>query len=295
MSVTLRQLDAFRHALHQGTTRSVADTMGLTQSAIVRILGQLEDRLGFRVFHRHLGRLRVTDRGGPIGQIAQRVMENYDQVEAIAKNQTSLSHSNLRIGVLTTLGPILVPRAIASVRERFGTLRFSIDVAKQRELEEGVKVGRYDVALVSLPTFTDNHTVEPLGALKRACIVPLGHRLAAYDVITPPDLAGEHYISIHAGSTVRHATDKLFEEFGVARLLMTDARSTAMTCSMVAHGAGVSIVTQRYAERWSKKLAIRPFEPGFDNEFGILRSSASPLSQVGQEFVSAVRSVVRDF
>lgn len=272
----------------------MAGEMGLTQSAVVRLLGQLEGRVGFRLLHRRLGRLHITDRGLPIGAIAQEVMQSYDQVVAIARNQTSLNHSNLRIGVLTTLAPILIPRSVAAVRERFGNVRVTIDVAKQQELEEGITAGRYDLALISLPTFTDVRTVEPLGGLRRACIVPFGHRLAEYDVITPPDLAGEHYISIHAGATVRHATDRLFEEFGVSRVLKVDARSTAMTCSMVAHGVGVSIVTRQYAEVWSEQLVIRPFEPGFDNEIAILHASSSTMTQVGQEFAGAVKALMQD-
>jgi DNA-binding transcriptional LysR family regulator len=59
----LRQLEAMRAVLARGTTTHAGELIGLTQSAVSRLIKQLEDELGFKLFDRRHGRLLITPEG----------------------------------------------------------------------------------------------------------------------------------------------------------------------------------------------------------------------------------------
>ncbi len=59
----LRQLEAIRAVMASGTTTHAAELMGLTQSAVSRLVAQLEEELGLSIFDRRHGRLQITPEG----------------------------------------------------------------------------------------------------------------------------------------------------------------------------------------------------------------------------------------
>ena len=76
----LRQLEAMRAVLARGTTTHAAETIGLTQSAISRLITQLEDEVGLRLFDRRQGRLQITPEGQHFYAIAEKVLAGVDQI-----------------------------------------------------------------------------------------------------------------------------------------------------------------------------------------------------------------------
>lgn len=294
MSVTLRQLEAFRHVWTAGSLKEAASAMSVTHSAVQRLISQLETEMGERLFERDGGKAVPTEAAVSLSSSADRVMGNLDRITALAQEKTRINGAALRIGALTSFGPAMISTALTMLRQRFQNLRVSIDVQTQANIEAGFARGDYDVCFVVLPLFTNVSSFESIGSLSRVCILPHGHHLASREVVTPSDLSGERFISIFQGSPTRRVTDSLFKMAGVDRILDTEARSSAIVCSMVARGLGVSIVASHYAEHWSQKFVVKPFKPEFRTEYAILRSDAASERASVQGFIEASKAALRN-
>ena len=83
----LRQLEALRAVVASGTTTQAADLLGLTQSAISRLITQLETELGLNIFDRRHGRLRITPEGQLFYDVVKKLLSGVDQITADLRKQ----------------------------------------------------------------------------------------------------------------------------------------------------------------------------------------------------------------
>ena len=286
----LRQFEALRQVIARGTTKDAAVAMGLTQSAVSRLVRQLEDEFGFLVFDRRQGRLHLTPEGQRFYAEVQKILGGLDQLQSMAKDISTLSVGTLRLIAMPALGFGLLPAAVEQIQARYKRLKISIDLANRPTVEQRLLEASHDLGLVTLPIENRSLDVEPLCSIDCMCVLPPGHRLAGRAVIEAHDLEGESFISIEPGTLFRYRTDELFGQLGVRRELRLEVQSTVMVCSLVAQGLGVSLVHRFIAEAFAGRVEIRPFAPAIAFEYGLVFPSAHPLSRVAEEFVETLRA-----
>lgn len=288
----LRQLEAMRAVVARGTTTHAADALGLTQSAVSRLVMQLEGELGVSLFERRHGRLLLTPEGQHVYDVAQRVLNGVDQLSATARDVRTLRSGALRIISMPALAYGLLPETIRRVTRRYPKVKIAIDVGGRAELEEGIGKGRYDLGLATLPVGQEAIDIEPLCAIDAVCVVPAGDALAGRDAIAVEDLAGVPFISIDPRTMLRFRTDELFGRAGVKRKLALEAQSSIMACALVSRGLGVSIVHPFIAATFGRQLVARPFRPALRLEYGLLFPSGQRRSLLAQVFVDWLREDV---
>lgn len=107
---TISELHAFSACARTGSTTRAAYELSLTQSAISRSLGTLEERLGVRLFHRVRQRLVLSEAGTSFRREADRILDDLDQA-AMSVMAFGDQAQVLRLAVLPTFGKVwLVPR-----------------------------------------------------------------------------------------------------------------------------------------------------------------------------------------
>jgi DNA-binding transcriptional LysR family regulator len=288
----LRQLEAMRAVVARGTTTHAADVLGLTQSAVSRLIMQLEEELGVSLFERRHGRLLLTPEGQHVFDVAQRVLDGVDQLSATARDVRTLRSGALRIISMPALAYGLLPDTIRRVTRRYAKVKISVDVGGRAELEEGLSKGRYDLGLATLPVGQEAIDIEPLCAMDAVCVVPPADSLASQSEIAVEDLAGVPFISIDPRTMLRFRTDELFGRAGVKRKLAIEAQSSMMACALVSRGLGVSVVHPFIAATFGQQVEARPFKPALRLEYGLLFPSGQRRSLLSQVFVDWLREDV---
>ncbi|MCL4800944.1 MAG: LysR family transcriptional regulator [Burkholderiales bacterium] len=288
----LRQLEAMRAVVARGTTTHAAEALGLTQSAVSRLIMQLEAELGVSLFERRHGRLLLTPEGQHVYDVAQRVLNGVDQLGATARDVRTLRSGALRIISMPALAFGLLPDTIRRVTRRYAQVKISIDVGGRAELEEGIAKGRFDLGLATLPVGQEAIDIEPLCAIDAVCVLPPGDALAGRAEIAVEDLAGVPFISIDPRTMLRFRTDELFGRAGVRRKLAIEAQSSMMACALVTRGLGVSIVHPFIAATFGDQLVARPFRPALRLEYGLLFPSGQRRSLLSEVFVDWLREDV---
>lgn len=288
----LRQLEAMRAVVARGSTTHAAEVLGLTQSAVSRLITQLEDELGLNIFDRRHGRLIITPEGEQFYEVAQKVLAGIDQIMATARDIRNLRAGALRIIAMPALAYSLLPETIKKINEQYSQVKISVDVGGRRDLETGIKQGQYDFGLGTLPIDEEGIDIEPLCAVDAVCVIPLDSPFAKQDTITANDLSGQPFISIDPRTMLRYLTDELFGKLGVRRVLGVEAQSSMMICNLVARGIGVSIVHPSIARSFTGKIAVRAFKPSLRLEYGLLFATGQRRSLVTQKFVDELRQDV---
>ena len=233
----LRQLEAMRAVLARGTTTHAAEGLGLTQSAVSRLITQLEDEVGLRLFDRRHGRLLITPEGRHFYAIAEKVLAGVDQISATARDIRTLQVGTLRIIAMPALGYGLLPDTIAKIKTRYKQVKISVNFGARRELERGLANAEYDFGIATLPVDHELIEGEPLCGVNAVCVLPLGHPLAGKESIAAKDLEDMPFISMESEAFFRYRIDELFGRLGVPRSLGIEAQSTIMVCNLVSKGS----------------------------------------------------------
>lgn len=281
-----------RAVLSRGTTTHAAELMGLTQSAVSRLITQLEQELGFNLFDRRHGRLLITPEGQQFYTVAEKVLAGIDQISATARDIQTLGTGTLRIIAMPALGYGMLPETIAQVKRNYPQVKISVDLGNRQEIEKGIANAQYDFGLATLPIEHESIDIEPLCGVDAVCVTPQDHPLAEKKIISAHDLEDQPFISVEPGGLFRYRTDELFGRLGIRRKLGIEAKSTVMVCSLVSAGIGASIVHPFIADSVGAKVAVRRFEPAIRFEYGLLFPTGVTRSQMSQAFIQTLRAAV---
>ncbi|NKB53126.1 MAG: LysR family transcriptional regulator [Rhizobiaceae bacterium] len=288
----IRQMEAMRAVVRSGTTKEAAPHILLTQSAVSKLISQLEDELNVKLFSRQGGQMSLTPEGRMIFEDVDRVLNIVDELREKSRDTGALRAGKLRIGAMPALGHGLLPQTLSALRERYPNVTTVIEEQQGRtRIEEQVLSGYYDLGLVTLPVRSEKLTVTELGTVQAVCVLPPNHHLIKKSVIDVEDLAGEQVISVDPETLLRHKTDSVFGEARVRRKLSVQTQSTLLACQLVRSGIGVAIVHPLIAKSSMPAIEYRPFRPVIELKYAII-SNESEASRMALAFTALAKEML---
>jgi LysR family hydrogen peroxide-inducible transcriptional activator len=287
---TARQL---QYAVALADTRSfrqAARLSGVSQPSLSAQLAQLESALGVRLFERDRRRVLPTQAGEALIARAKRLLVEADDLVDAARRLADPRAATLRLGVIPTISPYLLPRIVPALRRAGLTIRWTED--KTPSLVAAVESGALDGALLALEA--------DLGDLERAPIArdpfvlatprthPLGRKKTAAELA---ELRGSDVLLLDDGHCLR---DQALAFCAHARTHELDFRATSLPtlAQMVSAGAGVTLLPRLAVatERRHAALVIRPLADGRAyRTIGLCWRRTSPLVPTLQEVAAAIR------
>ncbi len=236
----LRYLVALSEHGHFGRA---AAACAVTQSTLSAGILALERQLDAALIERSATRRPVfTPLGAEVARRARTALRALEEVsEAAAAARDPLS-GPLRLGVIPTVGPFLLPRLMPALRARFPRLRLWLREEQTDRLLAHLHDGVLDLLLLALPCACDGAEVEPIAPDPFLLALPEGHRLAALPAIPAAALAAERVLLLEDGHCLRDQTQ---EACGLPRGVAADgfaATSLHTLAQMAAGGLGVTIL-----------------------------------------------------
>lgn len=251
----LRSLVALADTLH---FRRAAERLNLSQPALSGQIAQLEEGLGVLLVERTRRRVLMTPVGREVAERARAILRDVADLEEAARLTRTPLAGTLRVGVLRTLGPYLLPHILPTMRSRYPELKLYLREEPGSALLADLAHGDLDLVLMAAAPRDDDHlTVTPLFHEPLWAALPLGHPLAARQELLPGDLAGEQLIMLEFGDGLREPASHQ----GTAH---PDFSATSLDSlrQMVATGLGATLLPALYVEAEAlhdQQLAMRPF------------------------------------
>lgn len=161
MEITLRQLKYLISLAEEGHFGRAAAAVNVSQPALSVQIRDLETALGVQLFERRAREVVATPAGREILRRARRVMDEIAELSQVARWERGLG-GRLRLGVIPTVAPYLLPAALPLLRSRNLALDFGVREAQTQRLVEELRAGELDAVVAALPVGARDLVEEPL-------------------------------------------------------------------------------------------------------------------------------------
>lgn len=184
----LRYLVAVAEHRHFGRAAEACNVSQPTLSSQIR---KLEDQLGVTLLERTNKRVEMTPVGSRILTHAQRALREAGEMEEVARAARDPLVGPLKLGVIPTLAPYLMPLILNPLRQAYPELTIELWEDQTRALIDGLRNHRLDAALLATATDAPEITEIALFAEPLLAALPLHHRLAAAQTVDEDALSDE--------------------------------------------------------------------------------------------------------
>jgi DNA-binding transcriptional LysR family regulator len=288
-NISVRAVRAALAVRRLGTATRAAEALGLTQSAVSRLVSQIEEELQFRLFDRQRNRLAVTAMGEFFLRDAERMIGSLRRLGELGADLRALRAGVVRILSIPSIAHALLPSAVAAFRDRHPDVRIDIQVISRRELSAGPDFSSYDFGATSLPVSAEDIELAPLGNASALCLLPRRHRLARKPVITADDLSKEAIISAGEGTLLSQRTAEVLGRAGLMRPVAVIADTPQLLWQLVTAGVGIAIVHALPQGPVGRDVVLRRFAPAIPFRFAFVLPRGRTPSPLAELLMTAIR------
>ena len=225
-----------------------AEACHVSQPSLSLAIKKLEDELEVKLFERSASEVAVTPLGDEIVRQAQSVLEQAAEIKEIAKRGKDPLAGTLRLGVIYTIGPYLLPDLVRQVIKSMPQMPLMLQENFTVRLLEMLRAGEIDCAILAEPFPDTGLAVAPLYDEPFMAAVPSSHALAAQPSVTAAALKSETMLLLGTGHCFRDHVLEVCPEFARFASHADGIRKTFEGSSletikhMVAAGMGVTLV-----------------------------------------------------
>ncbi|NGO80654.1 LysR family transcriptional regulator [Streptomyces sp. YC504] len=292
------QLRAFVAVAEQLHFRDAAAAIGMSQPALSGAVSALEDVLGVRLVERTTRKVLLTEAGERLAGRARAVLEAMDALVEEAEAVRGPFTGALRLGVIPTVAPYLLPTVLRLVGERYPTLDLQIHEEQTSSLVEGLAAGRLDLLLLAVPLGVPGLVELPLFDEDFVLVAPLGHELGGREGIPRAVLRELDLLLLGEGHCLRDQALEVCREAGRADApVTTTAASLSTLVQLVAGGIGATLLPRTALDvetSRSSQLVTGTFaSPAPSRRIALVARAGSARSEEYAQLAEQLREAVR--
>ncbi|MEO6793467.1 MAG: hydrogen peroxide-inducible genes activator [Mycobacterium sp.] len=293
---TLAGLRAFAAVAEKHHFSLAAAGLGLSQSTLSQALSSLEAGLGVQLIERSTRRVFLTAEGVQLLAHAHAVLDAAAQFSAAAAGVADPLQGTVRLGLIPTVAPYVLPAVLAGLLERLPELNLRVIEDQTERLLTGLREGAVDAALIALPAGAAGITEIPIYDEDFVLVLPPGHPLAGKRRVPPAALAELPLLLLDEGHCLRDQALDICRNAGVrAELANTRAASLATAVQCVTGGLGVTLIPQTAVpvEAERSRLALAYFAaPSPGRRIGLVFRTSSGRGEPYRRLAGIIGDVV---
>jgi LysR family hydrogen peroxide-inducible transcriptional activator len=254
MRPTLRQLEYIVAVADSGQVGLAAAALNVSQPSLSAQLAEVEADLGVTLFQRGRSGARITPVGEEITRRARQILHGVEDLRVAAKGG-GIFQGRLRLGVLPSIGPYLLPGVVKRLHSEHPSFRLIVREESTRDLDLGLRSGRLDMVIStsedhpgtqSTPLFTEDLWVA----------FALDHpRFRDRSRLRLQDLAGQTLLTLGSTHRLSHIVAGLAARAGGRVSDEYEGTSLDAIRLMAASGAGIAILPSIYASTEARRNA----------------------------------------
>lgn len=235
----LQYLVALSEHRHFG---QAADACFVSQPTLSTQIRKLEQELGVTLIERTPRQALLTEVGREIVKRAREVLNEVDEIKAIARRTLDPESGSLRLGIFPTLGPYLLPHVVPEIHRRFPRLELLLFEEKTERVLDMLQEGALDAAVLALPILDDSLYSEFLFEEPFLLAVPESHPLATRASLRIADLANQNLLLLEEGHCLRAQALDVCHMSGASERAGFRATSLETLRQMVAADVGATLL-----------------------------------------------------
>jgi LysR family hydrogen peroxide-inducible transcriptional activator len=255
----LRYLVALADTKHFGRAAEKSHVSQPTLSAQIR---KLEDYLGVQLVERQPRKVALTDVGERVVERARRILRDSDEMVDLAKLSRDPLAGKLRVALIPTLGPYLLPAVAPKIRKALPKLQLLLYEYQTEVLLERLRDGELDLGILALGHETEDFEKRVLFDEPFTVALPATHALAKKASLKIEDLSGETLLLLEDGHCLRDQALDVCGRIDIREAQDFRATSLETLRQMVAAGLGITLLPELSTEgpfAQARNLAVRAF------------------------------------
>ena len=289
-NLTLKQFRYFEALARAGHFGHAAELCAISQPALSMQIRDLEESLGAPLFER--GRqVRLTAFGEDFAGRVRGILRAVDELEDLARAARDSLVGRLRLGVIPTVAPYLLPRIVGALGQSHAGLDLHLRETVTPKLLAELADGRLDCAIVALPVSEPTLVEVPLFSEAFVLVRPLAD--AARPVPSAEALREMRLLLLEEGHCFRDQALSFCQLGAAAPRELLDGSSLSTLVQMVAAGIGVTLIPEMAVpvETRSAAVSVAQFPaPGPRRTIGMVWRKSSPLTAQLRQVAEIVRA-----
>lgn len=260
MDTNIQKYMAFLKTVEYGSFTRAAEVLSYSQSGVSRMINDLEAEWRITLLERSRAGVRLTSDGLKLLPYAQRVCEEYQNLQMQVDELHGLQSGLIRIGIFSSVATHWLPNIIKEFQKDYPNVEYELLLGYYSEIETWILNGRVDCGFLLLPTHPRLETIF-LEQDKMLAILPEGHPLAVHSKVPLEALCREPFMLMENGKAEISA---LFEHYGLTPGVRFTTLDDHAIMSMVESGLGVSILPELVLRRVPYHIVTRELDvPAF--------------------------------
>lgn len=284
-----KKFEALLVSAQLGSFTKSAQELGYTQSGLTHMMNALEMEIGFPLLERgHYG-TRLTAHGQQLEPAIRSFLEAGQALESAVESIRREENQWIRVGAYSSMALHWLPAILQQYRLIYPNVRVDVQMGGIEELYGWVRSGEVDLALVSRQ---DDLKAEfiPLREDTLVAVLPPDARYENWTAFPVSEFEDREFLMPALGFT--RDIMPMFKRNHVHPRIRKTTVDDAVVISMVAHGLGVSIMTELIMEGRPKIVKTLPIEPRCYRELGIVVSNRKELKPVVQTLIQCAIDTV---
>ena len=291
--ITIRQMryfDALATTLHFGRA---AEMVHVSQPALSAQIMEMERHLNVTLVERTRNNTLLTAKGQEVLGHIRGILAGVDRLEEAARRSSGMLEGLVRIGIIPTVAPYLVPRMVPHLRREHPLIEIELKEAVTDRLKSDLVEGRLDAVIAALPIEDDNLEQLPLFTDRFFMAVAYNDEDVLLSPLTETEVDSDRLLLLEEGHCLRDQALAVCKSASKRSLINFGATSMTTLLQMVSHDMGMTLIPEMAIETETARTAIRivPFaDPAPTREIGLVwRRSSKRRSDM-----EALGAVIRE-
>ena len=288
----MQQLRYVVAVVRTGNFSRAAEQCHVAQPSLSQQIQKLEEELGERLFDRLRRQARLTSHGEVFLRRAVRILEEVDAAKREAADTQALQRGTLKIGVLPTIAPYLLPEVMGGFMEKYPGVEVVVQEDVTAQLLKSLLAFEIDLALASQPIRDERLQVRELFTEELLLALPPGHPLARKRAVGASDLERERLIVMKEGHCLGDQVLRFCDRRDLHPNISFRSAQLETIQALVSAGLGLSLIPAMAARSGRKGspeyLSLQSPKP--QRKIVVVWPKQRPPARAANEFLKMVEA-----
>ena len=280
--MSIRKYIAYLKTIETGSITHAAAQLGYTQSAISRMIADLEDSWGIKLLTRNRSGIEISSEGLILLPKLQAICKDYEDLNYAISEIHGLSSGSIRVGAFSSIASGRLPEMIKSFHQLYPHIDFQLITGEYNQISTWLRKGLVDCGFVSLPAANDLDTTFLLQDTLVA-ILPVEHPLASASSYPISRLSSEDFINLKEEQD--YEITKFLDHLQQKPNIRYEVSNDYAILSMVECGLGISVVHELMLHPNRYNIVAKQFDIPQIRDIGIAVKKDVPPSTITRLFM----------
>lgn len=288
--MSIQKYIAYLKTIETGSITRAAAQLGYTQSAVSRMIADLEKHWGVTLLTRNRSGIEISSEGLMLLPKLQVICSGYEALNRTVAELHSHTAGSIRVGSFSSFSCGLLPAIMKSFHEAYPHIRFNLLNGEYNEIAAWLRKGLVDCGFVALPA-ADDLDAAFLVQDSLVAVLPHGHPMADAPYFPVDMLSNEDFINVREEQDYEIA--KFLDELQQKPTIRYESSDDYAILSMVESGLGISVVHDLMLVPNRYNVVAKPFDVPIIRDIAVAVKRDAALSTITQLFVDHTKTWAR--